>query len=419
VKDLAWDENKRWYLRSTFLTIGGRVVRSLGIMFFWITCFLAFAYYPYHLQIRRIATVTKSSVSASSLLETGTTECTDSTLTAIRNHYKRISIGDNLGFAPYDSRDEEDYEKAATDLKNDPLSILNVWENLQFWSRLLAIGEWFLLAMQIIYSLAFLNFVVMGSIILVTGRNSERIKDDSVGDSDGNFTAKYEFWSQVVFSFVGLWSVILVVTHGIVGYRMQYDQLKITESANIVCGTGMHTCFGSNEMFLCDWLNSDDSGLSGTASTVLCNEAFTVESCHIFGQDEVPTKDVIAFGQYKFGGYDCTDYHCPASDTRDTMVKMASKKFWQTLQEGPELSLGVSEYSFDSTQGLIISMHVFGALFVICTLIDFGLLLYSVIVISVDEEWPTITSDFEALSKMVKGGNLQRHLRVYDRSRSV
>ena len=82
----------------------------------------------------------------------------------------------------------------------------------------------------------------------------------------------------------------------------------------------------------------------------------------------------------------------------------------ETLQEGPELSLGVNKYSFNSTQGLIISMHVFGWLFVIFTLIDLGMLIYSVVVISVDKDWDSVVGDIKKLANGAK--DLTRKLRV-------
>ena len=406
VKKLGWDPEQEWYLKSTFATIAARVVRCLAIISLWTTCFLAFAYYPYHLQIRRISGVVKTAITESELLEDPDVSCTAGELDTLAKRYEAVRVSDNLGYAPYDAGQEIRYEQIRDEIDDwragDSINgIFNIWEDMQFLSRLLAVGEWLLLAMITLYTLSFLNYVLVGTFILIMGRK---------GDKAG-LVSRYEFWSQLIYVVIGVLTLVLVMTHGITGFELQRRQLQVSSAQRYVCNSARRGCFQNNDMELCDFLTMDQE------SALCANDAFPVGQCEIFGQDVMTTADVISFGQYRFGGYSCNkDYpqggYCPHSDDRTEMVKMASKAFWATLGEGPELSLGVSEYSFSSTQGLIISMHVFGGFFVVWTLIDVLFFIYSIVVISIDGKWGVIGEDINKAGSYLKGMTGGRMLKV-------
>ena len=178
----------------------------------------------------------------------------------------------------------------------------------------------------IIYSLAFINYAIVGTVLLITGRKID----------NGNFVSKYEFWSQVLFFAVGCVTAILVFTHDITAFNLQSRQLTVGESYQKVCVTANYPCF-SSPIKLCDFLRADDSlpwndsTDPGTSASELCSPSsdFIIDECHIFGQSEVTAAEVISFGQYRFGGYGCSDHFCPHSDSRDTEVRMASKAMWR------------------------------------------------------------------------------------------
>ena len=414
VKKLGWDPQQEWYLKSTFATIAARIVRCLAIISLWTTCFLAFAYYPYHLQIRRISGVVKTGITTSELYESAQPNCTAGELDTLEKRFEAVRVSDNLGYAPYDVNEEDRYEDIRKEIDDwrvgDSVNgIFNIWEDMQFLSRLLAVGEWLLLGMITLYTLSFLNYVLVGTFILIMGRK---------GDKSG-LVSRYEFWSQLIYVIIGVLTLALVMAHGISSFELQRRQLQVSSAQRYVCNSARRACFknlGGDDvpsMELCDFLTMD-------TTSNLCfpgNDAFPVGECKIFGQDVMTTADVISFGQYRFGGYSCSkDYpeggYCPHSDDRTEMVKMASKAFWATLGEGPELSLGVSEYSFSSTQGLIISMHVFGGFFVVWTLIDVLFFIYSIIVISVDKKWGVIGEDINKAGRLLKGMTGGRMLKV-------
>lgn len=409
VKKLGWDPQQEWYLKSTFATIAARVVRCLAIISLWTTCFLAFAYYPYHLQIRRISGVVKVGIQTSELITAAQAavqpNCTGGALDSMVKEFEVLRVGDNLGYAPYHAGDEARYEEIRDEIDewragDSVAGVFNVWEDMQFLSRLLAVGEWLLLAMITLYTLSFLNYVLVGTFILIMG---------SKGDKAG-LVSRYEFWSQLIYAIIGLLTLALVVAHGISSFELERRQLQVSSAQNYVCNPSRRGCFVNDDMELCEFLNKEGGDLCAS-------DAFPVAECKIFGQDTMTTSDVISFGQYRFGGYSCgKDYpqggYCPHSDFRTEMVKMASKAYWATLGEGPELSLGVSEYSFSSTQGLIISMHVFGGFFFVLTFIDFMFLIYSIVLISIEGKWDVVGQDVNKAGKFLKGMTSGRMLKV-------
>ena len=167
----------------------------------------------------------------------------------------------------------------------------------------MAINEWLLLGMITLYTLSFVNYVVIGTFILIMGRK---------GDKSG-LVSRYEFWSQLIYAVIGVLTLLLVMVHGISAFELQRRQLQISSAQHHVCNKARRTCFTSQNtddfpsMDLCDFLTMDSS--DDTNGLCADDSEFVVNKCEIFGQDVMTAADVISFGQYRFGGYSLSLIH--------------------------------------------------------------------------------------------------------------
>jgi len=358
--------------RAIFVVALKSILRVFSLAFFITTCALAFSYYPYHLQMRRLANVVKSDLVDAVLNVNATAQCPQATLELIRDPFDVFTVGSDVGFDPFNADKIPEYKITKKMIDDDERDTHDKWTMMQLNSRFLAINEWCLVFLLGLFILAFLSKVVVGFLFSLCD-SVDSLKTCMGrccgGDEDkfGKCESWYDVVTEVIYVCVGVLCLVVVILHEVHTYSIQGEQMKITAQYTSVCAPGTQHCFEDGRMELCDFMRG--SVAPGESGGICDDENFVVPRCDIFGQDKVNAIDVISFGQYALVGNDCGDNYCPLQETRSTKVTMASDEYWETGGEGPHLGL-YDSFSWDSTQGVIVSMHVFAGLFIATMLIE-------------------------------------------------
>jgi len=364
-KYLSGSEDSEWYNRYPIITIAGRVSKLASLLFIFIFAFLSFAYYPYHLQMRRFGTSMKAHAGADGVAtwEGGSTcPLVDKPVVVDTYWTSGIKVRSKLGTSNFDMRDEQSYETHREEAKSDfllPLS--NVWETLQITSKFLAISEWWILAQLIIICIAAL---------MHTGVSSLMIFVPSFGNSPDEkmrkFVKQFEMWSGIFHLLAILMFWLLATSHIIFQTQMGTSQLTATAAYKNIClEDPTFLCFEGNRNYVCDLLSGDRTAQS-------CDTNSVIPDCSLFGQSVLSPIDVLSFGQKpsQCGLSGPRIGYCPPTDKRDTLIQMASKLMWDTGAEGARMDLGVEKYSYHSTQGILVSLIVFYSFICVCTFIE-------------------------------------------------
>lgn len=367
---------KREIVAVTFRTI----IRACTIAYFITTCALAFSYFPYHLQIRRMSNVVASDLRPAVLNVNATVGCPRATLESIRGPFDKFTVGGGVGSDPFNADDIPEYKIIKKMIDDGQRDARDEWAVMQLYSRFSAIEEWCLVVLLGLFIAAFLSQVICSSSFLLcssVGRLKTCMGKCCGGEAKFEEAKKYiTLLSEISYVFIGVLCLVVVGSHEGTTFALQEAQMHITEQYASVCAPGMQLCFEDSSMELCDFMRG--SVAPGETDSICMDDNFVVPRCDIFGQDKVNAIDVISFGQYKGVGNDCGDNYCPMQETRSTKVTMASQEYWDTGGEGPHLGL-YDSFSWDSTQGIIVSMHVFAWLFIATMCIDLVMVLVGLI----------------------------------------